>query len=190
MNPSKLVTYFQTRISSKEVGFLLIALGVVMRLVPHLPNMTPLGALAVWGGLRLQPKMSMGVLIATLLISDAFLGFHDTMWFVYGSLLLISFLATQIRRVTILNGAGITVAGSVMFFLITNFGVWYVSRFHAVPMYPANFSGLMASYVSGIPFLKATLLGDTLYTAGFFALEYLALTAFVNKRILKNVVSN
>lgn len=190
MNPSKLTEYFQTRIQSKEIGYLLILLGVAVRLMPHLPNMTPLGALAIWGGMRLQPKTSFGVIMATMIISDAFLGFHDTVWFVYGSLLLIAFLATRIKRVNFLNAAGMTVAGSLLFFLVTNFGVWYMSRFYAVPMYPADISGLLASYTAGLPFLKATLLGDAIYTAGFFAVEYLALTAFENTRIVKHVGSN
>jgi hypothetical protein len=56
-----------------------------------------------------------------------------------------------------------SIAGSILFFLVTNFGVWATSS-----MYEKTFSGLMRSYQMGIPFFRNTLLGDLFYTALFF----------------------
>jgi hypothetical protein len=54
-------------------------------------------------------------------------------------------------------------ASSVLFFVLTNFGVW---AFDA--LYPKTLEGLMACYVAAIPFFRNTLLGDLSYTVVLF----------------------
>src|SRR5439155_12683881 len=103
------------------------------------------------------------------LLSDAIIGFHSGMPFVYASVGLIVLLGwLALSRVTVLRLAGAALASSVLFFVITNFGTWVVSG-----IYPHTWAGLIACYVAAIPFFQNTLAGDLAYTAllfGVFAL--------------------
>jgi hypothetical protein len=62
--------------------------------------------------------------------------------------------------------AGIVLAavtGSVLFFLITNFGVWLTDG-----LYPRTLDGLVICYAAAIPFFRHTLAGDAVYTIVLF----------------------
>lgn len=190
MNRSNIADYYSKKVNSSDTAFFLLALGVVVRLLPHIPNMTPLGALAVWSGFRMQPKFGIGVLLGAMILSDAFLGFHGTMPFVYGSLLIAFVIANRSKNTTPASVSGTTIISSLIFFVITNFGVWYMSRFHPVPMYPATMAGLLQSYTAGLPFLRASLIGDIAYTVLFFGVEYVVLTQVAQERIVNSVIKN
>jgi hypothetical protein len=58
---------------------------------------------------------------------------------------------------------GGTLLSSVLFFLITNFGVWAVSG-----MYVKNLLGLQQCLVMALPFFRNTLIGDLFYSGMFF----------------------
>jgi hypothetical protein len=99
-----------------------------------------------------------------------------TPW-VYGSFLLyvaLGRLAARLERhlgpVSVLFGA---VAGSVQFFLITNFAAWLGDA-----LYPPTFAGLVQCYVAGLPFVRNTLLGDLFYTGVLFGLYHAAVWAW------------
>jgi hypothetical protein len=77
----------------------------------------------------------------------------------------------------IVNVFGVTLASSVLFFLITNFGVW------AQGMYARDISGLFQSYVMAIPFFKNTLLGNFFYVSLFFG-SYEFVKMLVSKKSL------
>jgi hypothetical protein len=86
------------------------------------------------------------------------------MFAVYGSLLLIVLIGQLVRNnPTMINALAGALGGSVLFFLITNAAVWYGSVHYA-----QDFSGLISSYVAGVPFFRGTLVGDLLFTAVFF----------------------
>ncbi len=139
--------------------------------MPHIPNVTPVGGLATWSGVRLSKTWSYGLIIAAMVISDLFLGVHKTMPYVYASLLLATWLAQQVKHVTIAKVGGVVLLNAVLFFLITNFGVWQTTP----QAYPHTLAGLMASYTAAVPFFRASLLGDIAYTAVFFGLDYAVL---------------
>ena len=137
----------------------------VMRLLPHLPNVTPITAMALFGGAYFSDKrLAFLAPLAALLLSDLILGLHDQMPVVYASFALIVCIGfwLQARR-RWLPIAGAALAGSVLFFVTTNFGVWLFGS-----LYPKNSEGLVACYVAAIPFFGNTLLGDGLYTALLF----------------------
>lgn len=159
--------------------YALIALGVAGRLLPHIPNVTPVGGMMVWSGVRLGRMWTISVLLAVMIVSDLFLGVHRTLPYVYGSLLVGAILASSIRVPTLLRIVAVTVINAILFFLITNFGVWFHS-----PYYPQTWSGLFASYSAAIPFLRASLVGDSAYVIIFFTLEYVALTRLAKRRMI------
>ena len=55
------------------------------------------------------------------------------------------------------------VGASVLFFVVTNFGVWLTSA-----LYPMTLDGLAQAYVAAIPFFQNSLLGNLVFTALLF----------------------
>jgi len=143
---------------------LIIITASLIRLLPHLPNFSPLAAMALFGGVYFNKKYALIIPLIVLFISDIFLGFHSTIPFVYGSFLITGFIGLWLKNhqdfKSILSG---TLLSSVLFFLITNFGVWLVGS-----LYLKNITGLAQSYFMAIPFFRNSLLGDLFYTGVFF----------------------
>ena len=142
----------------------LLLLGVTTRLVPHPWNATPTMAIALFAGTYLSKRLALLLPLAIVAASDVLLGWHATMPFTWGAFLLTGLLAWWIRKSPsasrIFTGA---VAGSVLFFLVSNFGVWVVGG-----LYPRTVAGLWECYVAAIPFFRSTLAGDLVYTAALF----------------------
>ena len=149
-----------------------IVAAAVLRLVPHPPNFTPIGALALFGGAYLGKRwLAFAAPLAALLLSDVILGFHTGMPYVYASVALIVLIGWAVQaRITPLRIGLAAVASSVLFFVVTNFGVWMKGIY-----YPQTLSGLVDCYVAAIPFFQNTLAGDLFYSAllfgGFALLE-------------------
>lgn len=159
----------------------LIFLGALARLLPHLPNFAPIGALALFGGARLPRWWGILIVLGAMLLSDTFLGFHQGMWHVYGAFLLVYGIGLLIRsRVSAPNLIGASLLASTVFFLVTNFGVWAEGL-----LYPRTFDGLLQSYIMAIPFFGPTLLSDLLYSGAIFGV-YAVVTS---KSTRNNLVS-
>jgi len=143
----------------------MVFLAAALRLIPHPPNFTPLAAMALFGGAYLSDKrLAFGLPLAALLLSDAVLGFYHGMIWVYGSFVLMVCLGLQLQsRRRLRPIAGAALASSVLFFALTNFGVWASGD-----LYPRTFGGLGACYVAAIPFFQNTIAGDLVYTALLF----------------------
>lgn len=152
------------------LAYALICVGVSLRLVPHPPNVAPIGAIALFGGSILPPAEGFIVPIAALAISDALLGFYQGMGWVYGAFLLVTVVGRVLLQHRTLPRliAGSLIA-SVSFFLITNFGVWIG------PLYPHTWGGLREDYLAAIPFFRNTVIGDLAYTFVLFGLYEMAL---------------
>lgn len=149
----------------------LILLAAFSRLLPHPPNFAPVTALALFGGVYLDRKQTFLIPMVAMLLSDFFLGFHSGMPFVYGSFILMGFIGLWLRsHKGLAAAAGATLAGSVLFFVITNFGVWLIQE----ATYPHSFAGLVECYAAAIPFFRNTLLGDIGYVGVLFGAYELA----------------
>jgi hypothetical protein len=149
-----------------------------MRLLPHPPNVTPIAAMALFGGVYFADRrIAFLVPLAAMYLSDLALGFfvydfgwfHGFMPFVYAGFIVTVFLGLLIRR-GIMGGSrtaptvGVAaLTGSVLFFIITNFGVWL-----AGDIYPKTMAGLLSCYVAAIPFFRNALLGNAFYTLMLF----------------------
>jgi uncharacterized membrane protein len=158
---------------------LIILFGVFMRLVPHMPNFAPVTAIALFGGLYLEKKYALLIPIIIMMISDYFLGFHDTMLFVYVSFLIAGLLGMWVRKEKSFSRIlTITLLSSVLFFIITNVGVWLMGD-----MYPKNSGGLIQAFVMAIPFFRNTVMGDLLYTTTFI-LMYEFMKYFLQRRTI------
>lgn len=154
----------------------IIILAVVLRLIPHWPNFTPLIAMALFAGTYMKRKeLAFAIPIGAMLISDIFLGFHQTMIAVYAGIALVVLLGFYLRRnVKVHNVFLASLVGSVIFYLVTNFAVWA----SGMVGYPMTAGGLLQSYVAAIPFFRNALLGDLFYSAVFFGSFYFATLRF------------
>lgn len=150
----------------------LIVLAAVLRVSGNLPyNFTPVAAIALFGGAMLSNR-ALGFIapLAIMLVSDIFIGFHSSMFAVYAALIGIVLIGQVVRKnPTMLRAFGGAIAGAVLFFLVTNAASWLV-----LPQYTKDLSGLINSYVAGVPFFRGTLMGDLLFTAIFFGSYKLA----------------
>ena len=150
-----------------------IFVAAALRLVPHPPNFTPIGAMALFGGAYFGRRaLAFAAPLGAMLLSDLILGFHSGMAYVYGSVVLIVLLGWAIeKRRTPWRVAGAAVASSALFFAVTNFGTWATGE-----LYPRTLAGLEACFVAAIPFFQNTLAGDLVFAAllfgGFALLEY------------------
>lgn len=144
-------------------GFILAA--AAARLLPHPPNFTPLAAIALFGGAHFSSRRAaFGVPLAAMLLSDLLIGFHSGMAFIYGSFVLIVGMGLLIRaRLSPVTVGGAAVGASVLFFVISNAGVWLTGG-----LYPMTGAGLLSAFVAAIPFFANTLAGDLLFTAVLF----------------------
>lgn len=161
---------------------LIIIFAVLLRLIPHPPNVAPIAAMALFGGAYLDKKYALVVPLIAMFLSDIFLGFHTTMPFVYGSFLLIGLIGMWLKkRRTIANVIGATFISSLLFFFITNFGVWFIGG-----LYPKTINGLTNAYFYAIPFFRNTIVGDLFYVGLFFGCYELILRYMNNELRIKN----
>ena len=164
----------------KKSNLLLIilvsAIILAARLIPHVPNFSPLAAVLLFAGVYAKNKKYLILPLIALFISDIFLGFYklEIMLAVYGSLLLIGLIGLLVKRHKhILNIATASLASALVFFLVTNFAVWYFGTW-----YSHDLNGLILCYNLAIPFFKNTLISSVLYSSLLFgsyeSLKYLA----------------
>ena len=156
-----------------------IVAAAVMRLVPHPPNFTPIGAMALFSGAYLGRRgLAFVAPLGALFVSDLVLGFYHGMATVYFSVVLIVLIGWRLstRRSFWRVGAA-AIASSVLFYTVTNFGMWLFSG-----IYPRTLAGLEACYVAAIPFFQNTVAGDLVYTALLFGGFALLLDALPHLR--------
>ena len=149
----------------------IIIFAAFTRWVPHPPNFTPIIAMGLFGGAYLKDRrIALIIPLLAMIAADMFLGFHGTMLWVYGSLIFITMMGMLLKnRTTLKNCTAATISGSVLFFLLTNFGVWISSGF-----YPKSAAGLLTCYSMALPFFGNTLAGSMFYVAiMFFGYEWL-----------------
>ncbi len=154
----------------------IILLAALSRLLPHPPNFSPVEAVALFGGAYFARRsVALLVPLAAMFLSDLALGFVNGgiyaeyflsagFLLIYACIALSTLLGFALRgRVTAFRVAGYSVAGSVLFFAVTNLGTWLGSA-----MYPQTVAGLGAAYIAGVPFFQNTLAGTLFYSAVMF----------------------
>ena len=161
-----------TELSQKENLFcrtllvlVLIVLAAALRIAPHPWNFTPIGAMALFSGAVLRDRrLAFLFPLVALFAGDAFIGFHKLIPVVYASFLVNVAIGLWLRdRRTIGRISLTTLSGAIQFFLVTNFGIWWL-----LTSFPKSAAGLAACYLAGIPLFWNTLGGDALYTALLF----------------------
>ena len=141
------------------VGLILIL--ALSRLIPHPWNFTPVIAVAIMSGYFFRNiNFSYAIMLFSMLLADFFIGFYSHMLFVYSSLFLIVLIFFKIsKKINYKNLFIFSFFGSVIFFLISNFGVWLVGN-----LYERNINGLIECYFMAIPFFKNTIISTLIFS--------------------------
>lgn len=157
----------------------LIILGISTRLIPHLPNFTAVGAVALFAGAMFKDGFkAFFIPLLILFISDLIINnvlyaayFDSFQWFtpgfgyIYAGFAITTLIGRlNIKDYKVLPIFGGVLASTLVFFLLTNFGSWTSNV-----LYPKNFTGLMEAYTAGLPFLLNQLASTALYTTVLFA---------------------
>lgn len=167
----------------------LITMGIATRFIPHWPNFTAVGAVALFAGATVKRSyLAYLIPMFVLFISDLFMNnlvyqefsegftwFSSGFAFIYGAFLLTTIMGRYSIKGTPkpLPIAGTSIASAVVFFLITNFGVWLSG-----PLYPKTIGGLISAYEAGIPFLLNMSGANLFYSAVLFGAAYYALPKY------------
>ena len=142
----------------------MIAFAAMTRLLPHPPNFTAVTAMALFAGAQIADRrLALLVPLVALFLTDLALGLHAGMLLVYVCVAAVVAMGALTGPNQPAKIAGASVAGSVLFFTVTNFGVWVQDG-----LYPRTLSGLADCYVAAIPFFQTALVGDLVYTAALF----------------------
>ena len=145
------------------------------RFIPHPPNFTSLIALSFYIpallGLRFLPA-----LLLSFGLTDIIIGFHGTILFTWGSVIIIGLISKYFYIKTINRIFGVLIS-AIIFFVITNFGVWLLGS------YGYTFSGLITCYVLAIPFFTNTAISTIIYA---FIIEIIL--SIFRRSLNKNII--
>ena len=142
---------------------------ILLRLVPHPSNFTPILAIGLFGGFYFRNNKMLGLLIvlAGMCLSDYYIGVYDwrLMFFVYIGLIpsvLIGFMIPNEKYTTSFdNVLWSGLASSIIFFVLSNFGVFLIG-------YPKSISGFIACYTAAIPFFANTMSSTLIFSTAMF----------------------
>ena len=168
---------------TKTIILCLLIVGIASRLIPHYPNFTAVGAISLFGA-AFAGRRSVAIIIPFLvmLFSDMILNnliyarlypddyqhftlFYRGAYWSYAAFGLVVIMGYSLfhNKVTVPKVFAGSLTASMIFFLLSNFGVWASSG-----AYPVNFAGLMSCFTMGLPFLINQVLGDMFYSMLLF----------------------
>lgn len=175
-----------TKLVKRILFGLTLTLAVVLaRLIPHAPNFTPLLAMTIFCAVSVEDK-KWGLLMPLIAmgISDIFLGWHASMIFVYGAIILVGVLSIFLcKSQKISSVAMATLISPLVFYGVTNFGVWAVTS-----MYSKTFIGLYMSYIAGLPFLKVSMSSTVLFSCILFVPFFMLKQSNIREKLSERFV--
>jgi hypothetical protein len=157
---------------------IIILLAAFSRLIPHPPNFAPVSAMALFGAAYFSKKhLALLFPIVAMWLSDLVLNnvvygryfdgftfFYQGFYWTYSAFIIIGMLGFfLLKKVGAFRLILASISASILFFLISNFGVW-ASGF----MYPLTWDGLLTCYTAALPFFQNTLTGDLVYNGVLF----------------------
>lgn len=167
----------------------IIVFGVIARLLPHFPNFAPMGALALFA-VAFYKRKYLALVIPGLAwwLSDLYLNnmiynsadgftlFTADQFFSLFALILIVILGKRLfKKVNAPNVMIGSLSASLIFFVVSNLGVWMQGI-----LYPKTVQGLVECYSMALPFYRGTLVSDLIFTGVFFGAMHM-ITSFENK---------
>lgn len=158
----------------------LVVIGIGLRLIPHTANFAPVGAIALFAGAILSWRIALWLPLIIMVASDLLLGLHDTILFTWGGFTLVAVIGLLLRnRSNLMKIAAGAPASALLFYIVSNFGVWVEGS-----LYPRTWQGLVDCYLLALPFLRTSLWADISFAIVFFGLYTYAAPAFKGRLTL------
>ena len=140
-----------------KIFLAVLAMLSASRFIPHPPNFTSLLALSFYIPLVFGTRYILFVIIS-LFVTDIIIGFHSTMFFTLGSVFIIGIISKFFKK-TIFSRLFGALSGAIIFFILSNFGVW------SQGYYGFTFSGLIMCYTLALPFFSYSLVSTFIFSA-------------------------
>jgi len=148
-----------------------------------MPNFSPIGAMALFSGACIKDKrLSYLFPLAALFLSDLVLGLHDTMIFTYIGFAGVIFLGRVLKPKLGVSMIAASLAGSVFFYIISNFGFWMLYA----PV--KSLTSLYKVYFDAIPFFRNALLGDLFFNTIIFGI-FAVFLRFSHRKLQHSIVT-
>lgn len=173
----------------------LIAMAALSRILNHEMqwyNFAPVAALGLFSGSVVKDKRyAFAFALLAQFIGDLYIslftpwqGFYGlSQLFVYGGLIAVTLLGTQLKQPKALNILGFSIAASALFFIVSNFGIWAEIQTGKADIYNygTGFPALIKTYVAAIPFFQKSLAGDLIGSTLLFGAYAMLQQALMNK---------
>ena len=174
----------RTQSSSRPLSIGLTVVSALGRLLPHVPNVTPLSSSCLFAGSRISGIVAYLLPLAVMVATDPFVGGYT--WaspVIYASFLISVWIGRRmLGRVTPVRVGAAAFLCSLQFFLLTNLATWATAVAQHSTMYSADLNGLLTCYTLALPFWGRTLAGDLLFSAAIFGIH-----ALLSRRIAARV---
>ena len=154
-----------------------VVLLIISRSLSFIPNFTPTISLIVFISIMFRNHYILAfIIVLSQLISDYFLGYYSSMFFVYLGYVSIAIASKYIfKELNFIHVIGTSCISVLIFYLISNYGVWQM-----MDLYQYNFYGLMQCYIAGIPFLKYSLISTLLYSTTIYVLFKFTISKYLD----------
>lgn len=161
------------------LSIILITL-VLVRPIFNIPNFNPIGAVALMGGFLFRNKrMAFVITLGALFVGDILMGlsspiymdymFSATFLLVYLSFGMIILIGSSMKnKISLLKVVVGSLVSAVLFFLLTNAGSWMTLG------YEKSLNGLLLAYEAGVPFFRASLVSQLVFSIGIYIVYNLA----------------
>jgi hypothetical protein len=147
------------------VGVLLVIVAVLARFLPHPPNFSPILAASLFAGsVVTSRRLAFAAPLIAVFISDFYFGFYEGISFVYLSYAVVVALGMWARPSRFGTVALSALGSSVVFFILSNLGVWLFSG-----LYEGTWAGLVNCFIMALPFFHATLVSTLTVSLILFA---------------------
>jgi len=159
------------------MNYLKVAFGVLIalsasRFIPHPPNFTSLLALSFYipaaFGIKFIP-----IVILALFFTDLIIGLHSTMFFTMGSVIVIGILSKYFNKSILVRIFGV-LTGALVFYFLTNLGVWLNGS------YGYSLAGLASCYILALPFFGYSVLSTLIFSVAIETIYKFYQKNFVN----------
>lgn len=186
------------------IGLLTLAIGArIVNHEMHIYNFAPVAALGLFCGAVMKDKrLAFMFTILAQLVSDVYIelftawdGFYGIeQYFTYGGMMLVTLLGTKMGKIKTLKVLGYSIAGSAIFFIVSNFGVWVSIQFGVdLYGYGKGLSGLATTYLMALPFYSKygtelffnTFIGDIVFSGLLFGAYVLLKDVLQRKEVAK-----
>jgi hypothetical protein len=177
----------QNQRQSGPLAIGLTILSALGRLVPHAPNVTPVGGSCLFAGSKVSGFWAYLLPLAVMIATDPIVGHAGgaSSGYTWGSPVIYAcFLINvwigrrMLRSVTPIRVGAAAFLCSLQFFVLTNFALWAIGAIRHDPFYSADFTGLLTCYTLAIPFWGRTLAGDLVFSGALFGLY-----ALISRRV-------